>query len=284
MNSSYWSRISSRRCEPAVGQVARQAADAAVGVGDARAGERGEVLVDVVADHHEVEERRHRAQLHQRGRDAGEVIGDARVFGQQRAQVAAARRDLDAHQLLDRLAVGEVVDEPRAVVEAVDVRNEVVPGVGFALLLEAAVQVAAVHVDALDPLAVERGDDLDRAVRGRMRRADVDDDVAVAFVRSNAGRTGFGSALPASFPSCPVGNERLLLPLRIVLAQRMADEALVEQDRAQVGIAAEDDAVHVVAFALHEMRGAVERDQRVDRGIRFGHAVFTRTRTKCFVE
>ena len=100
--------------EPAVGQVAREPADAAVRVGDARAGQVGEVLVDVVADHHQVEERRHRAQLHQRGGDAGQVVGDARILGEQRAQVAAARRDLDAHQRLDRLAVGEVVDQRRS--------------------------------------------------------------------------------------------------------------------------------------------------------------------------
>ena len=44
----------------------------------------------------------------------------------------------------------------------------------------------------------------------------------------------------------------------------MADEAFVEQDRPQVVVAAEDDAVHVVALALHERRRAVERAERVD--------------------
>jgi hypothetical protein len=81
--------------------------------------------------------------------------------------------------VLDRRAVREVVDQRRAVVQAVDVRDQVVPGVRLALLLEPPVQVAAVHVAADDPLAVELGDDLDRAVGGRMGRADVDDDVLV---------------------------------------------------------------------------------------------------------
>ena len=131
VKSSYWSRITPRRCEPAFRQIARQAADAAVRVGDARAGQVGQMLVDVVADHHQIEEGRHRAQFHQRCGHAREVIGDARVLGEQRAQVAAARRDLDAHQRLDGLAIGEVVDEPRAVVEAIDVRNQVAPTCGL---------------------------------------------------------------------------------------------------------------------------------------------------------
>ena len=67
----------------------------------------------------------------------------------------------------------------------------------------------------------------------------------------------------------------------IVLAQRVPDEALVEQDRTQVGIAAEDDAVHVVALALHEARGAVQRDERVDRRDRLRRrASSARTRTQ----
>ena len=191
MKSSYWTRISSSRVEPSVRQVARETADAAVGVGDPRSGQRREVLVDIVADHHEVEERRHRAQLHQRCRDAREVIGDARILGEERAQIAAARRDLDRHQRLDRLAVGEVVDEARAVIESVHVRDQVGPRVGFALLLEAAVEVAAVHVDALHALAVQGGDDLDGPVRGRMRRPDVDDDFAlVVGAEDRADRIG----------------------------------------------------------------------------------------------
>ena len=162
--------------EPAVGQVARQTADAAVGVGDACARQCRDVLVDVIADRDEVQERRHRAQFHERGSDAGEVISDAGIFRQQRAQVAAARRDLDLHEFLDRFAVGEVVDQRGAVIQPIDVRDQVVPGVRLALLLEAAMQVAAVHVGANDALAGQLGHDLDRAVRRRVRRPDIDDD------------------------------------------------------------------------------------------------------------
>jgi hypothetical protein len=150
------------------------------------------VLVDVVAQHHQVQERGHRAQFHQRRGHTGQVVGDARVLGEQRAQVLRPRRDLDAHQRLDGVAVGEVVDQRRAVVQPVDIRDQVVPGVRLALLLEAAVQVAAMDVGAQHALAVEFGDDLDRAVRGRMRRADVDDRrvVALGLGEGRADRVG----------------------------------------------------------------------------------------------
>ncbi len=251
--------------EPAVRQVARESADPSVRVRDACAGQVGDVLVHVVADHDQVQERGHRAQLHQPRGDAGQMVDDPRVLGQQRAQVAAARRDPDVHQRLDRLAVREVVDQRRHVVEPVDVGNQVVPGVRLALLLEAAVQVAAVHVGAQHALAVELRDDLDRPVRRRVRRPDVDDDRVVTQRRlegraDRIGQRGFhGSRRHFRY-----GTSGCSWSLRVVLAQRMADEALVEQDRAQVGVAAEDDAVHVVALPLHEARGAVQRDQRID--------------------
>src|SRR5436190_2086167 len=74
--------------------------------------------------------------------------------------------------------------------------------------------------------------------------------------RSNAGRMGLGRRVPTgaskAASSRPVRHQRLLLRLPVILAQGVTDEALVEQDRAQVGVAAEHDAVHVVALALHE--------------------------------
>src|SRR4029453_10594505 len=81
----------------------------------------------------------------------------------------------------------------------------------------------------------------------------------------NAGRIGLGicglgTCISMSAPAAPLGeveplaifHQRLFGLFRIVLAQRVADEALVQQDRPQVGVAAEVDAVHLVAFALAE--------------------------------
>src|SRR5678816_2393615 len=45
-------------------------------------------------------------------------------------------------------------------------------------------------------------------------------------------------------------HQRLALLLRVVLAQRVADELLVEVDATEIGVAVEADAVHVVGLAL----------------------------------
>src|SRR5208283_4458900 len=47
-----------------------------------------------------------------------------------------------------------------------------------------------------------------------------------------------------------LGHDRLPLLEWIILAQRMADESVIEQDAAQIGMASELDAEHVEAFAL----------------------------------
>src|SRR5713101_1859370 len=75
----------------------------------------------VKADH--VEEHGEGAQLHGARAHAREVVADPRDLAHDHADVLAAVGDLDAEQLLDRRAVGEVVDEGRDVVEAVRVGN-----------------------------------------------------------------------------------------------------------------------------------------------------------------
>src|SRR6266576_6502881 len=82
----------------------------------------------------------------------------------------------------------------------------------------------------------------------------------------------FGLGYPTWASSCPVRHQGLLVLLVVILAQRMTYETFIEQDRAQVGIAAKDDAVHVMALALHELGRAVERYEGIDRRIRFRHA------------
>src|SRR5206468_1939130 len=79
--------------KPSVRQVSREASYPAVCVGDARPGQAREMLVDVIADHHQIEKCRHRPELHQRSRDTRQVIRDARILGEERAEVAAPRRD-----------------------------------------------------------------------------------------------------------------------------------------------------------------------------------------------
>src|SRR5208283_5301592 len=77
---------------------------------------------------------------------------------------------------------------------------------------------------------------------------------------------------PSWTSSAPIGDQGLLVILAIVLAQRVALETLVEQDRSQVGVAAKDDAVHVMALTFHEVCRTIDGHQRVDHGLRLRHA------------
>src|SRR6266478_4875732 len=67
-------------------------------------------------------------------------------------------------------------------------------------------------------------------------------------------------------------DERLALLLRVVLAQRMTLELLVQIDAAQVGMTVEDDAVHVVRLALEPVRAAPDGRQRSDARTLLGYA------------
>src|SRR5262245_57088580 len=99
-------------------------------------------------------------------------------------------------------------------------------------------------------------------------------------VRSRKERIGGGwsTALPDGWSTAgrstalaPVRHDRLLHFHRVVLAQRVAGEALVEEDRAQVVVAGELDAVHVVRFALHEPGRPVKPRERGHRRTLLGH-------------
>ena len=94
------------------------------------------------------------------------------------------RRHLDAHQLLDRQRVGEVVDGRRQVVVAVGDDHALLPAQRLHLLLDSRVQVADHRLDAADLLAVEVDDEPQHAVRRGMMRAEVDgEDLAAEGAR-----------------------------------------------------------------------------------------------------
>ena len=77
-------------------------------------------------------------------------------------------------QLLDRQRVADVVEHRRHVVEPVDVREDLRPRPALAHLLEAAVQVADLHVGLHDRLAGELEHDAHGAVHRGMRRPHVE--------------------------------------------------------------------------------------------------------------
>src|SRR5438876_535494 len=55
-----------------------------------------------------VEERGQRPEVERRGADAQEVVRNAGQFGEDGAEVLAARRDLDAEELLDGVVPGDL--------------------------------------------------------------------------------------------------------------------------------------------------------------------------------
>src|ERR1700683_451081 len=58
-----------------------------------------------------------------------------------------------------------------------------------------------------------------------------------------------------------LGNDRLPFLIRVILAQRMPDESIVQQDTAQVGMPFEIDPEHVEAFALQPVGGFPQRSR-----------------------
>src|SRR5262249_60219004 len=115
--------------------------------------------------------------------------------------------------------------------------NAMVPRSLLAHLLEAAMEVADLHVDVEDRLAVEAEVELDGAVRRRVRRPHLDlHHLALAAIglvepvgHERAGRPSHG--LAPFLPREPwlanrvaLGHQRLSLVHRVVLAQRMTLE------------------------------------------------------------
>ena len=183
--------------EEARRHVALQAADADVVRRHARAAQHLLQVPAQLARLDPVQERRHGAELEARRAEPGQVIAHARELARERAHPLAAPRDLAAEQLLDRHAEGQVREDRRVVVQPIGVRDRLVPGPALALLLEAAVQVADLHVHLDDLFAVDLEHDLHRAVGRRVRRAHRDDlrlGVQVAFRALRAKRSGGGHA------------------------------------------------------------------------------------------
>ena len=89
----------------------------------------------------------------------------------------ARARSFHVQQLLDRFAVAQAVRDRRHVVHAIHVGIE--HGVGAVLgdLLHAAMQVADHAFGAQNFFAVQLQDDAQHAVRGRVLRAHVDDEL-----------------------------------------------------------------------------------------------------------
>ena len=100
--------------------------------------------------------------------------------------VVATLRHRDPEELLHGHAVAHVVDQRRDVVQPVGVRDDAVVVDRFRHLLEAAVEVADLHVGLLDLLPVELRHDPDDPVHGRVRGAHVEHHVPRLEIRGVA--------------------------------------------------------------------------------------------------
>src|SRR5262245_10243346 len=69
-----------------------------------------------------------------------------------------------------------------------------------------------------------------------------------------------------------LGDERLPLAERVVLAQRVALELLVHEDASEIGVPGEADAVEVPDEPLPPVRALEERGDARQLGIRLAHA------------
>jgi hypothetical protein len=103
------------------------------------------------------------------------------------AQVLGALGHVDPDELLDGAAEGHRVEEVGQVVHPLDHRDGLPVRLVLARLLDAGVQVADDRLDVADDLALERDEQPQHAVRGRVVRAHVE--------REQLGREALGGRL-----------------------------------------------------------------------------------------
>ena len=185
---------------PADRDVERQAADAHRVVGEARAAELLEQIENQLALAERVEEHRHRADVHRVRAEPQAVARNPLQLAERHADVARAPRHLELHQLLDRLAVADVVGRRRDVVHAVGQQDDLRPVAVLAELLDAAMQVADDDLGVDHLLAIEAQHHAQHAVRAGMLRSHVDDQLF--RVEHRPGFSGHATRSSASSRAC----------------------------------------------------------------------------------
>src|SRR5262249_53054365 len=121
-----------------------------------------------------VEKRGESTEVDSGGPDTQKMIADPAQFVEQRPQILAARRQLDAHQLLDRPVPGDLVADRRDVVHPVDDRDVLVEIEILAEFFEAGVEKTDVRHRLDDGLAVEGENEAQGRMRGRMLWAEIE--------------------------------------------------------------------------------------------------------------
>ena len=163
-----------RPAVPSGRDVLGHAADLDVARVHALAGGRLEEVEDLVALAEAVPEHRNRAEVERRGAEPDEVRVDAVELAVDHAQVLRSLRHRLFEQLLDAHAERERVEVVGEVVHALDERDHLPVGLVLAVLLDPGVDVADERREVPDHLALERDQQPEHAVRGRVVRPEVD--------------------------------------------------------------------------------------------------------------
>jgi hypothetical protein len=158
----------------------------------ANAGHHLEQVEHAVALAQAVEEQRDGAQLDAAGAEEDEVAVDPVQLGEPGADPLRPLRHLDLDQPLDRAHVSQLVREEGQVVHPRRVGDALPVGLLLEVLLEAGVDVSDVGVQANHHLAVQRHDQAQHAVGGRVVRAEVDGDQILALGRVDLAGGGAG--------------------------------------------------------------------------------------------
>ncbi len=147
------------------------------------------------------------AQVQRRRPDAQQVGLDAAQLAGDRADRLAARRELDAQQLLARPCARRCRWRSGGVVHPVDDGDVLVVVEVLAEFLEAAVQVADVRRAADDAFAVEFQHQAQRGVRGRVLRAEIERPAVLSYA-SIVLRWSLGCTMSYETASSRSPNER----------------------------------------------------------------------------
>ena len=159
----------------AFGQVGFHAAHARVRNRDAGARDVLHQFVEIFARLDHVKKHGESAHFHGGGAHAGEVVGHARDFAHDHADILGALRDVDAEKFFNGRGVAEIVDKRRDVIEPVGVRHHLPVTALLGHFFKRAVEKTDFHVGIHHGFAVQLEQDAHNAVHGRMRRAHVEE-------------------------------------------------------------------------------------------------------------
>ena len=187
------------------------------------------------------------------------------------ADVLHAAAHLHAHGLLDAHAQRVAVLHGAQVVQTVGQGQCLRVGQAFVHLLDAAVDVSAVHVNLVDVLALERYSEAQHAVRGRVLGADVH----YIFVVAEKHRPFFGRLavlcglyFEGGVHGLFVGHAQgVLLLWVVILAQGIAYPVVAEKEASHVGMSHKADAEEVVYFAFRKFGSAPDVGYRRQFGL-----------------